>query len=130
MLDVCGRGLIFFTKKLLEKHRHLDEVISITSTSQWVPREREPIYNFAKAGAGHFSHALSLDERISKTIVVGVSGMNSPFWVGTNQDTSQMLDPAWAADQVMQLRFSDEPYQFAKILRETVQPQRVEVSHG
>ncbi len=116
MLDVGGRGLIFFAKKLLEKQGSLEELITVTSTSQWTPREREPVYNFVKAGAGHYSHGQSLDPHIGKTLVVGPSGMATEFWSGTKKDTSKMMRPEWVAARIMELRKRDDKYIFAKIL--------------
>lgn len=126
MIDVGGRGLIFFTKKLLEKQEKLDELVTITSTSQWTPREFEPVYNFVKAGAGHYSHGQSLDPRIGKTLVVGASGMSTEFWHGTNKDTSSMMRPEWVACRIMELRQRSDKYTFAKILGATATlPKRV-----
>jgi NAD(P)-dependent dehydrogenase (short-subunit alcohol dehydrogenase family) len=128
MFNVGGRGLVFFVKKLLEKQGNLEELITITSTSQWTPREFESVYNFVKAGAGHYSHGQALDPSIGKTRVIGVSGMSTEFWDGTDKDTSKMLPPEWVARQIMGLRKSDKRYRFAKILGATADlPQRVEI---
>lgn len=128
MIDVGGRGLIFFVKKLLEKQGQLNELVTITSTSQWTPREYEPVYNFVKAGAAHYSHGQSLDPRIGKTLVVGPSGMNTKFWNGTEKDTSNMMRPEWVAQRISELRQRDDRYIFAKILGATgTLPRRVEI---
>lgn len=129
MIDVGGRGLIFFVKKILEKQDLLDELVTITSTSQWTPRELEPVYNFVKAGAGHYSHGQSLDSRIAKTLVVGTSGMATEFWDGTGKDTSNMMKPNWVAKEVNKLRDTNENYTFAKILGANGDlPNRVEIA--
>jgi len=125
MINVGGRGLVYFVKWLLEKQSGLEELITITSTSQWTPRKLEPIYNFAKAGAGHFSNAMAEDGRISKVLVAGPAGMRTAFWKDVKHaDLDVMLDPEWVAKQVMKLREDDYKYRFAKILR---QPARVEI---
>jgi short-subunit dehydrogenase len=125
MIDVGGRGLIYCVKAILEKQDKLDELITITSTSAWTPRQREPIYNFAKAGATHFSNGMAEDGRISKVLVAGPAGMKTAFWEGVKRDDlDSMLDPVWVADEVMKLRKDDYRYKFAKIMRE---PARVEV---
>lgn len=101
MIDVGGRGLIYAVRAVLAKQDKLKELITITSTSQWTPRQLEPIYNFAKAGAAHFSNAMAEDGRITKVLVAGPAGMNTAFWEGTDKvahDTSTMLDPAWVAE--------------------------------
>lgn len=125
MIDVGGRGLIYFVKAVLQKQDKLDELITITSTSQWTPRQKESIYNFAKAGAAHFSNAMAEDGRVGKVLVAGPAGMNTAFWDGTlRDDLDKMLDPAWVASEVIKLRQDDYKYRFAKIMR---QPPRVEV---
>jgi short-subunit dehydrogenase len=124
MINVCGRGLIYFMKTILEKQSKLSELVTITSTSQWTPRN-EPIYNFVKAGAGHFSNAMAEDGRVAKVLVAGPAGMKTPFWDGEKRDDlDKMLDPTWVASEVMKLREGDYKYRFAKIMR---QPNRVEV---
>lgn len=125
MIDVGGRGLVYFVKAVLDKQGSLDELITITSTSQWTPRKLEPIYNFAKAGAAHFSNAMAEDGRVSKVLVAGPAGMKTAFWEGIERnDLYKMLDPAWVADEIIKLRQDDYKYRFAKIMRE---PARVEI---
>ncbi len=125
MIDVGGRGLVYFTRAILEKQGKLDELVTITSTSQWTPRKLEPIYNFVKAGAAHFSSALAEDGRVDKVLVAGPAGMDTAFWEGVERDDiDSMLDPSWVADEVIKLREDTYRYRFAKILRE---PARVEV---
>lgn len=124
MIDVCGRGLMYFVRSLLQKQESLGELITITSTSQWTPRALEPVYNFAKAAAGHFSNAMAEDGRVGKVLVAGPAGMQTAFWDGLDKDTSTMLDPSWAAEEIMKLREDDYGYRFAKIMRD---PARVEI---
>jgi short-subunit dehydrogenase len=126
MIDVGGRGLIYFVKSILSKQGKLNELITITSTSQWTPRKQEPIYNFTKAGAAHFSNAIAEDGRIAKVLVAGPAGMKTAFWDGIKRDDlDTMLNPAWVARQIDALRDGDYIFKFAKILR---QPARVEIS--
>jgi short-subunit dehydrogenase len=125
MIDVGGRGLIYFVKSLLSKQDKLDELITITSTSQWTPRQKEPVYNFAKAGVAHFSNAIAEDGRVAKVLVAGPAGMRTEFWEGIDRDDlNEMLDPSWVADQIIDLASEDYKYRFARILR---QPARVEI---
>ena len=125
MISVGGRGLIYFVKSLLAKQDGLTELITITSTSQWTPRQKEPVYNFAKAGAAHFSNGIAEDGRVNKVLVVGPAGMRTEFWEGVDRnDLDDMLDPAWVAEQVIELSNDDFKYRFARILR---QPARVEI---
>lgn len=124
MIDVGGRGLIYFVREILKKQDNLKELITITSTSGWTPRQKEPIYNFVKAGAGHLSNGLAEDGRISKVLVAGPAGMATNFWENNPRDMSTMLDPKWVADEIMKLREDNYIYRFAKIMRE---PARVEI---
>jgi short-subunit dehydrogenase len=124
MIDVGGRGLIYLMRAVLNKQAKLKELITITSTSQWMPRQYEPIYNFVKAGGALFTAAMAEDGRVGKVLVAGPAGMKTNFWEGTDRDMTKMLDPAWAADQVMQLRKADYAFRFAKIMRD---PARVEL---
>ncbi|HSX18282.1 MAG TPA: SDR family oxidoreductase [Candidatus Saccharimonadales bacterium] len=126
MLDVGGRGLIYFVRSLLIKQNHLDELVTVTSTSQWTPRKLEPIYNFIKAGAGQLSNGLAEDGRIAKVLVAAPSGMRTAFWDGVKRDDlDQMLDKGWVAQQIIKARSGKYQYKFIQILR---QPARVEVA--
>ncbi len=125
MIDVGGRSLIFFIQALLDKQHHIDELITIGSTSQWTPRKREPVYNFVKAGAALFTEAIAQDDRVDATMLVGPSGMNTNFWEGSNRDDlEEMLDPVWVAQQIVELNDDDFSFKSVKILRN---PDRVEV---
>lgn len=127
MIDVGGRGLIYFVKAILEKQDVLTELIAITSTSQWVPRQYEPIYNFTKAGAAHFSNAMAEDGRVKQVLVVGPAGIKTAFWEGVERDDlERMLDPNWVAKEIMELRKDSYRYRFAKILREPARAEIVE----
>jgi NAD(P)-dependent dehydrogenase (short-subunit alcohol dehydrogenase family) len=124
MIDVGGRSLIYFVREILIKQKKLDELITITSTSAWTPRRYEPIYNFVKAGEGHFSNSMAEDGRVGKVLVAGPAGMATNFWENSPRDMSTMLDPGWVADQVLNLRKGEYHFRFAKIMRE---PARVEI---
>lgn len=125
MLNVGGRGLIYFVRELLKKQDKLDEFVAITSTSQWTPRQLEPIYNFVKAGEGHFANAIAEDGRVGKVLVAGPAGMDTPFWrEDPARDRSKMLDPAWVAEQITAAQDEEFSYKYIRILRE---PPRVEL---
>lgn len=118
MLDVGARGLIYSVRHLLEAQGQLDELITITSTSQWTPREREPVYNFVKAGSGLFTEALSKDKRVGKAMVFGAAGMDTPFWREMpDKDLSGYNDPAEVAAELLRLMEADFTYQFVKVGR-------------
>ncbi len=127
MISVGGRGLIYAVKSLLAKQVTLPELITITSTSQWTPRKLEPIYNFVKAGAGHFTNSMAEDGRVAKTMVAGPAGMHTDFWEGIpRDDLNKMLDPAWVAEQIMAARNEDYKYKYIRILREPARVEEVE----
>lgn len=124
MVQVAGTGLIYFMRSLLRKQGRLDELVTITSTSQWTPRQKEPIYNFAKAGIGHFSNAMAEDGRVGKVLVVGPAGMRTVFWDDVKRhDLDKMLDKAWVAEQIIKALSGKYTYKFIRVLR---QPTRVE----
>ncbi|MDZ4226274.1 MAG: SDR family NAD(P)-dependent oxidoreductase [Patescibacteria group bacterium] len=110
--------------RLLQGGQKLTGFIAITSTSQWTPRELEPVYAAAKAGLGMLAQSVSLDPRVHKVLVVGPAGMNTRFWRETKRDMSILLDPRWVAEQTLELYRGNFNYQLARVLRE---PPRVEV---
>lgn len=124
MLNV-GLGIpALLLQRILKKQGDLDGFIAITSTSQWIPREKEPVYAAVKAGLAMFANSVSLDPRVKKTLVVGPTGMQSNFWAGTGKDMIGMLQPSFVAREIMQLWDDSYAYRLARILRD---PSRVEV---
>lgn len=124
MMEVGGVALIMSMREILKKQDKLDELITITSTSQWTPRQKEPVYNFVKAGSAIFSASMAEDGRVKKVLVSAPSGMRTNFWEGVDRDDiDEMLEPEWVAQQIMQARDQDYKYREIRILR---QPSRVE----
>lgn len=118
MLDVGARGLIYAVRELLRKQDGLDELITITSSSQYTPRPLETVYNFVKSGEALFSSALAEDERVGKVLLVAPSGMQTAFWRDRpDKDTSEYLDPKWVAEQIQQLRHESYHFKEARIQR-------------
>lgn len=127
MLNVGGRSLLYGLRALLKKQASLPELLVITSTSQWTPRQLEPLYNFVKAGAGHFANAMAEDGRVGKVLVAGPAGMNTPFWRDQpERDMSAMLDPEWVADQMLTAKGQNYKYKYIRILREPARVEEVE----
>lgn len=124
MIQVCGTALIFAARSILNNQDELNECLVITSSSQWTPRKLEPIYNFAKAGLGHFAHALSLDERVNEVLVAGPTGTKTAFHAGRGVNMSTYHKPEWVAQQIYNHSKDDYSYKFIKILRD---PAKVEV---
>ena len=128
MLNVGGRSLIYGLRALLHKQADLPELIAITSTSQWTPRQLEPMYNFVKAGAGHFANAIAEDGHVAKVLVAGPAGMNTPFWRDQpDRDMSEMLDPDWVAEQIEAARTPHYKYKYIRILRQPARVEEVEI---
>lgn len=100
------------------------KLMLITSSSQYTPRAQEPAYAATKAGLGMLGASLVRDPAIGKVLVVAPSGIQTPFWKGTSEDTSTMLDPAWVAGRIVDLSSGAFKYRYAKLLRN---PARVEV---
>ncbi len=101
------------------------KVMLITSSSQYTPRELEPMYTATKAALGMFGNSLGLDSEIGKVLVVAPSGMKTPFWrKDMDKDVSGFLDPQWVAEQIIELSSGPFKYKYAKILKG---PERVEI---
>lgn len=127
MVQVGGTGLIYFMRELLAKQGSLGQLITITSTSQWTPRKLEPIYNFIKAGAGHFSNSMVEDGRVGKVLVAGPAGMDTNFWNGVDRDDlDTMLPKEWVAEQIIDNLAGDYKYKFIRVLREPARVEEVE----
>ena len=124
MLDVGINAPIWFVRELLQNQHEIPQFVAVTSTSQWTPREKEPIYTATKSALGMFANSLSLDSRVGKVLVAGPAGMNTPFWRMTGRDTSGDNDPVWVAKQVVEALNVDFNYAFVRILRN---PPRTEV---
>jgi short-subunit dehydrogenase len=124
MIDVGLTAPVTFLSYLLKSQDKLEGFIAITSTSQWTPRLLEPVYTAVKSGLGMFANSASLDPKIIKTLVAAPAGMKTKFWANTEKDTSDMLDPQWVAEQVLELYKGEFRYKYGRILRD---PARVEV---
>ncbi len=125
MMNVVFGGAIAFVKTLLEKHGGLSEFVAVTSTSQWTPRQREPIYTAAKAALAMFANSMAEDGRVGKVLVAGPAGMKTKFWEGVSRDDiDQMLDPDWVAEQIISNLQEQFRFREIRILR---QPPRVEI---
>jgi len=100
------------------------KIIFITSSSQYTPRALEPAYCAVKAGLAMLGASLARDKAIGKVLVAAPSGIASPFWRESDEDTSTMLDCKWVADQIVELSSGRFKYKYAKMLRN---PARVEI---
>jgi len=124
MMNVSFGGAVAFVRAVLSKQEKLETLVAITSTSQWTPRQREPIYNAAKAALAMFANSLAEDGRIDKVLVAGPAGMKTPFWREIQHaDFDQMNDPDWVAEQIVTNLADNYRYREIRILRN---PPRVE----
>lgn len=124
MLDVGINAPIWFVRELLQRGGSLPEFVAITSTSQWTPREKEPVYNAVKGALGMFANAISLDPRVGKVLVAGPAGMATNFWRATGRKDPTFNDPKWVAKQIVEALAIDFDYALVRILRN---PARTEV---
>lgn len=125
MLQVGIEAPIWFLRELLQRQGDLAGFIAITSTSQWTPRLKEPIYTAVKAALGQFANSTAEDTRIGKVLVAGPAGMATDFWRMTEHDISHYNDPHWVAQQILEQYDGDYNYKFIKILRD---PARVDIA--
>ena len=121
-LSLLAPALLICRLKKLATEKSL-KIILITSSSQYTPRELEPIYSATKAGLGMLGNSLGLDSEIGKVLVVAPSGMNTSFWKD-GRDVSDYLNPQWVAKQVTELASGSFKYKYAKIIRN---PSKVEI---
>lgn len=134
MLAVGLRAPAFFLRHIFAFQENLSGFIAITSTSQWTPRAKEPMYTAVKSGLYMMASSVSLDERVGKVLVAAPAGMKTNFFKGkkTEEEMKDYLDSKWVADQIVRLyNNSLDPdganyeFRFAKILRN---PPRVEIA--
>ncbi len=123
MLEVGARAPIYLLSELLKRNQ-LDTFLAVTSTSQWIPREKEPIYNFVKAGLGHLAEGVSLGGNIAKTLHVAPAGMKTAFWKNIDKDTSKMLDPVDVARIILEQMDGEYTFRYTRINRD---PLKVEI---
>jgi NAD(P)-dependent dehydrogenase (short-subunit alcohol dehydrogenase family) len=82
------------------------ELLTITSTSQYVPRLKEPWYNPVKAGNAHWTKAVALDERTRGSAVIAPSGMKTDFFkkVDAEWPTDSFMEVEDVSERIMMLR--------------------------
>lgn len=123
-LNIGARGLIYTLREVLKNQKTLNELIVITSMSQWNPSQEEPVYNFIKAGAGNFSKGLAKDGQVKKVLVVAPGFMKEGGWTGMQKDeVDTSLDKGWVAKQVLAELDGGYSYKAIKIMQK---PARVE----
>ena len=120
-LSVGGRGLMFFVRSLLAKQGKLRELMTVTSTVQYEPRRGLVVFNFIKAGEGHFSNGMAEDGRINKVLVVAPSVMREHDDKEADKD---FLDKVWVAQTIIKELQKDFKFKALKLLHK---PTRVEV---
>jgi NAD(P)-dependent dehydrogenase (short-subunit alcohol dehydrogenase family) len=106
-----------FISKILKTQKQIDNVIFVTSTSQWIPRLKEPLYAATKAGLSMLGNSLSLDPQVGKTLVIGPSGMDTPFWQGGKR-SGVLLDPVWVAQETYRLLKESFVYRLVRVTRD------------
>lgn len=124
MVNVGLLGPMLLIQRLKRASKYPLKIMLVTSSSQYTAREWEPAYCAVKSGLGMLGASLVLDHEIGKVLVVAPSGIQTPFWDGSGEDTSTMLDPDWVASTIVDLSSEPFKYKYAKILRS---PKRVDV---
>lgn len=124
MVNVGLLAPAMLVQRLKRLSRTPIKVMLVTSSSQYTPREFEPMYCATKSALAMLGASLVRDREIGKVLVVAPSGIKTPFWQETKENTDTMLDPKWVSDKTIELSGGNFRYKFAKILRD---PMRVEV---
>lgn len=124
MIALGLQGPAMLLQRFLSYNKPLPGFIAITSTSEWTPRLKEPVYTAVKAGLKMLANSVSLDERVCKTLVAAPAGMDTQFWRGAPRNNATLLDPKWVAEKIIELYKDNFEYKYARILRE---PPRVEI---
>lgn len=127
MIQIGLQAPIQILRTILKSQEILPIFLPITSTSEWTPREYEPVYTAVKSGLAMYAKSVHLDSAVEKVLVAGPAGMKTLFWDGTDEDTSTMLDPDWVAEQIVTSLEKTFSYRHIKILRE---PPRVVVDEN
>lgn len=118
---------IYTLQTILKNQDKLEFFVPITSTSEWTPREYEPVYTAVKSGLGMYAKSVALDAVVEKVLVAGPAGMKTAFWDNTDMDTSTMLEPDWVADQIIEQMQDSYSFRHVRILRE---PPRLQVDES
>ncbi len=126
MVNIGLLAPMMLVQRLKANTRAPLKIMLITSSSQYTPRALEPAYCATKSGLGMLGASLVRDSDIGKVLVVAPSGINTPFWTGTDEDTSTMLNSDWVADQIVSLSSGAFKYKFAKLLRKPARTEIVE----
>ncbi len=124
MVNVGVLAPMMLIQRLKRRSQWPLKIMLITSSSQYTPRELEPAYCATKSALGMLGASLVRDKALGKVLVAAPSGVRTPFWQGTDEDTDTMLEPAWVAERIVELSGGAFKYKYAKILRD---PARVEI---
>ncbi len=109
--------------KILRKQKKIKNLILITSTSQWIPRPKEPVYAATKAALAMLGNSISLDGSVDKTLIIGPGAMKTTFWKKGRRE-GNLLDPRWIAKTTSDLHKKDFSYKLVRILRN---PTRIQI---
>ena len=127
ILEMNSVGLIapeLLVRRVVKKQGSLGGFIAITSTSQFTPREKEPIYTGVKAGLAMLAKSLSQDKRFGRVLVAAPAGMKTPFWENSPRDMGTFLEPQWVAQRIVEAYSAPYKYAELRLLRE---PPRTEI---
>lgn len=116
MVNVSFTAPAKLISRILRRQLGLPGLIFITSTSQWIPRFKEPIYASLKSALGMLGKCLALDPHIKKTLVAAPAAMDTPFWGGEKREGT-LLDQYWVAGEILKVWQTDFVYKCIRILR-------------
>lgn len=88
-------------------HNRPLQVIVIGSTTSWKVRSDEAVYGGVNAAKGQFTRNLGVelprDLPGSRVLLINPAGMKTPFWDGSDTDTSNFLEPSEVARSIWTL---------------------------
>jgi len=105
---------------ILRSQPRLNNLVVITSSSQFTARPMEVSYCAGKAALGMFAESMSLTGNISHVLHFAPGGMQTSFWDGSDQDVSTMLDPEWVVDTLFDELGKTGLYRYTRVNREKV----------
>ncbi len=103
-LNLAPMTLLPWLLRNQRDHNRPLQVIVIGSTTAWKVRPDEAVYGALNAAKAQFTRNLGVelprDLPGSRVLLINPAGMKTPFWDGSDTDTSKFLEPSEVARSV------------------------------